>query len=968
MKEKNNYDGEEQPLNEKQKINLDKTTIISMDNRSDNDVEYKLPKKQKLEFDFDFHDSTIKIADKEQNILKINKEYMESKLWYWKLDNRFKFNLPTTAFNEKKIIDGNKGYQHKNSGQKYKNPSIVGNRFSRQILGEIWINGEFSIESNEPDFPYVWHITECMIKGYEKVKESYFNILSIAFMFLYTLKFRFVSETYYYLCGFSFMSAFYHLYNSIVLIIDLLFGATKYDYDAFSAKKEIMSQRLTNFIINNNNFDFGFFNELSKKELKSIDEKFESKWIHEIHPSLIGKIANNTNKEIMNIIRTKKLEEYLNFLEQDEEFIKFEKAHPSSKDYLLSQQAINEKSYYINFEKNNKMENYESELKTSYIRYLCDFWRQDKIRSFQNELEKETKERIQAEVKNEIKDKKDPLTVYDFNTKNENEINDLVKQYARKKKIPKYRFFLSRTLFNYNKVEYINSSGLTVYKLEKEELYEINSTYCFWRVIYFVLKYFYDVVNFNIFIFRLMINSMFGIKALFFIDLYRDYEINPSTGVIEEAYITITFPRTLRNLWKTVQHARDEFENAPDTGILGKGCMRLFHLFFYYFIILFLFGLLIIIFYPIIIILNIILCTILILSSPALIAIWIVLDYVFTILIYNRFDKDLYITPIIFIILTEFSFGFIFQLIAVFFVIFAQPIISLVVFIFAHIYFIIRIFFNCIFISIFACFGRIPQSDSCVAWQISGPGIFVQRYYDISNKDIICLVRGYLERIIVDNYRKKIEKMLESPIKQIDEIQQTFGLLGFDFVFTEKFEESINFYKKKLKRQIEERNNYYPECNLDVKFTEERLELVKYMISTYISEFSISYNLSNELNKYKKIDDFVEEILKSIFGYRILIPLEKAEKLTHIKSLFDNEMDVIAIKIFENPYFQDKVVVEEYKDEESNKTNKELGGPKTASFEQIYKGDLNLEFFPLSEIEREQILNRSDNVIIQFKN
>ena len=344
------------------------------------------------------------------------------------------------------------------------------------------------------------------------------------------------------------------------------------------------------------------------------------------------------------------------------------------------------------------------------------------------------------------------------------------------------------------------------------------------------------------------------------------------------------------------------------------------------------------------------------------------MDYVFTILIYNRFDKDLYITPIIFIILIEFSFGFIFQLIAVFFVIFAQPIISLVVFIFAHIYFIIRIFFNCIFISIFACFGRIPQSDSCVAWQISGPGIFVQRYYDISNKDIICLVRGYLERIIVDNYRKKIEKMLESPINQIDEIQQTFGLLGFDFVFTEKFEESINFYKKKLKRQIEERNNYYPECNLDVKFTEERLELVKYMISTYISEFSISYNLSNELNKYKKIDDFVEEILKSIFGYRILIPLEKAEKLTHIKSLFDNEMDVIAIKIFENPYFQDKIVVEEYKDEESNKTNKELGGPKTASFEQIYKGDLNLEFFPLSEIEREQILNRSDNVIIQFKN
>ena len=138
MKEKNNYDGEEQPLNEKQKINLDKTTIISMDNRSDNDVEYKLPKKQKLEFDFDFHDSTIKIADKEQNILKINKEYMESKLWYWKLDDFFKFDLPPTIFTEKKIIDSGKSYQYANRGATYENPSIIGKRFSSKILKEIW--------------------------------------------------------------------------------------------------------------------------------------------------------------------------------------------------------------------------------------------------------------------------------------------------------------------------------------------------------------------------------------------------------------------------------------------------------------------------------------------------------------------------------------------------------------------------------------------------------------------------------------------------------------------------------------------------------------------------------------------------------------------------------------------------------------------------------------------------------------
>jgi len=71
---------------------------------------------------------------------------------------------------------------------------------------------------------------------------------------------------------------------------------------------------------------------------------------------------------------------------------------------------------------------------------------------------------------------------------------------------------------------------------------------------------------------------------------------------------------------------------------------------------------------------------------------------------------------------------------------------------------------------IIACFGRVPQSDSCVAWQTSGPGLFDERYYDISNKDIIYLVTGYLEKIILNNFKIKMEEMLDSPKVQIEEI------------------------------------------------------------------------------------------------------------------------------------------------------------------------------------------------------
>ena len=589
------------------------------------------------------------------------------------------------------------------------------------------------------------------------------------------------------------------------------------------------------------------------------------------------------------------------------------------------------------------------------------------MNSFKNKVELETKERIQAEVKNEIKDKNEPYTVYEFNIKKETDINDLAKIYAKENKIPKFKFIFQRTLCCYKKINYIDLNGRNAYEFEKEVQCEINSSYCFWRVVLFIVRFFYSLNNFTIFMYKLMIDSMFGIKALIFIELYRDHDINHITGEITQTEKTTTFPSSVRNLWIMIQNSRDEFENAPDTGILGKGCMRIFHLFYNYVILLFLLGTLLIIFYPLMIFLTVIISTILIILSPALITIFTVLDYILTVVIYNRFDDEFNMIPFIFIILIELCFGFFLQFLFVFIAIIAQPILSLIIFIFAQIYFIARIFHNCIFISIIGCFGRVPQSDSCVAWQTAGPGCFVERFFDISNIDIICLVRGYLEKITMQKFQKNMEKMLEEPVKQINEIQDTFGLLGFEFVNTKKFEESIIHYKEKLNHQIKQRN-VYPVCNLNVKFTEERLQQVKYMISVYVSEYANAYDLSYELNEYKKIDYFVEKILQSIFGYNILTPLETAEKLTHLKSVFDNEFDVIAQKIFKNPYFQDKIIVEENIDVKNDDIVEELGGPKAATFEQIFKGDLNLNFNNLPEKEKEQILNRSENLIkIRFQ-
>ena len=81
-----------------------------------------------------------------------------------------------------------------------------------------------------------------------------------------------------------------------------------------------MHQRIVNFINNNRDLDFDFFNVDSKNKLKKFDEIFEFKWSQEIFHSLM----NNNNQKTINNIRNIKLQEYFKFLYGYEDFIEFE--------------------------------------------------------------------------------------------------------------------------------------------------------------------------------------------------------------------------------------------------------------------------------------------------------------------------------------------------------------------------------------------------------------------------------------------------------------------------------------------------------------------------------------------------------------------------------------------------------------------------------------------------------------------
>ena len=86
----------------------------------------------------------------------------------------------------------------------------------------------------------------------------------------------------------------------------------------------------------------------------------------------------------------------------------------------------------------------------------------------------------------------------------------------------------------------------------------------------------------------------------------------------------------------SVGRAREEFENAPDTGFFGKVCGRVFNVIYLYFIVsvLYMIGYLLII-KPIVILLNIVLSLIVLATAFLWTPIALLVHYLFTLLVYN---------------------------------------------------------------------------------------------------------------------------------------------------------------------------------------------------------------------------------------------------------------------------------------------------------------------------------------------
>ena len=252
-------------------------------------------------------------------------------------------------------------------------------------------------------------------------------------------------------------------------------------------EENIKHQRLLEFLGYNKDIDLLFFNSESKKKLRKFDEEFNTAWRTEIEPRLVKSYKEqNMNKEELNsnLVEDKK-REFLNFLNQNnQKFKEFEDLHPSTKDYILSQQIINDVSFFYKLEKEQKIENFRNELKKNYIRDLCELWHEDKMDEYYRKVTKETDDEKERKIKRDIQSKKEPSSVYNYNLNNERDIPDLTKEQLKKEKRPFETYEIKRYLTRpYEKYQEETNNGEVRYYLRKYKYHEVKTSFIFWRVI-----------------------------------------------------------------------------------------------------------------------------------------------------------------------------------------------------------------------------------------------------------------------------------------------------------------------------------------------------------------------------------------------------------------------------------------------------------------------------------------------------
>ena len=686
-------------------------------------VEINLPPTIKYEINL-LGSNSYEFSENDSILDKV-KKYIEDNLILWDTTNSdtYQFSMPTTIFNEPVSISY-KGYNEYEvaylGDEKMLNPTQ---------LSEIWRNGQFNIESNIPDLPYTWKLTQWTVKGYNNIAESFYFDLRLAFNALYTIKNRFLYANSSFPC--SITNSVVEIFKGLKNFMGILIGLS-------SKKKSSNFKQILRQIVGRKSYekllemlpdlDLSIYFIYKKQILEKLQSDFDSNWVNEI--ALEQNLFDDDNINPSDISKILAKERYKNLFSH---FEKTNKLDDRSKQMIL--QIL--KAYIkIAKEEFNYLKIQNEEIKKLDQEILSEYCIRSKVVEWQS---KEYTQRLLPIEKNLINDKttkiltkleKFPLCkaiyaenkVFNENVKrlmkeNEN-LPDLPEKYEAKMTFNFQRYIFPPFEVKRNELDFR-------YYLERNISYNCHSKYIFWRKWLILMRYHIWLNNVALILFNVCWKSSFGLKALCAEKVYFDFDCDADTGRVYPTKEGFTYRSAISSLLAWISELRHQFENSPDTGIFGKNFSRIFNLINSYILKLVFVGIFVFLLYPIAIILSSILCFFLGLTAWIWIILIVLIVYIFNILIYDTdsFFEVSSFFPIIRIVIYEILIKGVLQMFLSLIVTIFQPILIIILLIWSFTRITLRFSYDCFMFCFVKCCARLPRTDTAIAWKIAGPGL-----------------------------------------------------------------------------------------------------------------------------------------------------------------------------------------------------------------------------------------------------
>jgi hypothetical protein len=232
----------------------------------------------------------------------------------------------------------------------------------------------------------------------------------------------------------------------------------------------------------------------------------------------------------------------------------------------------------------------------------------------------------------------------------------------------------------------------------------------------------------------------------------------------------------------------------------------------------------------------------------------------------------------------RFVFDGILQLILSFVGLFLHIILVIFFLIFAILRYTIRSIYDCFMLLLVKCLGRVPASDTAIAWRVQGPGLAFQYYTSIELKDIMLLVAAELEKHELNHYTDLMNTKIRAPIEEYRNfVQKLLNPIKANLNYDEpaQLKEICNKLSSNLEIRLKNRHGIYPKHPQKVRLTREEMDVCKKKIKELVENNVKSKNLNFIWKKYDiREGDYMkltDRILSEIFGSEFMDPIEDIE-------------------------------------------------------------------------------------------